>query len=259
MTGDGTLGVPDGAPFDRVEVTVQATSVAPAWLEQLAGDGRLVVPLRLRGMGRLLTFTREGDHWVGGGWDQCGFVRMRGPGAVDPVVTARPAEGVRLRWDGGPPPHGEALVAALSGVRREVWTGVTVGPSEGTRPVVDLWLATVLEVFGRLHATADAQARVGLRTLPGGSPATWKGDSLAYLAMRPAGSGGSRFEYGVVAHGGDGTVAGEFARQLRSWDRDQRGGPGPVLRVYPGGVPDVRPAVGRVLERPGPPMLLAWP
>ncbi|MFD4834747.1 hypothetical protein ACFWPV_33650 [Streptomyces uncialis] len=36
------------------------------------------------------------------------------------------------------------------------------------------------------------------------------------------------------AHGGDATVAGEFARQLRSWDRDQRGGPGPVLRVYPG-------------------------
>jgi protein-L-isoaspartate(D-aspartate) O-methyltransferase len=259
VTGDGTLGVPDGAPYDRVVVTVQATSIAPAWLDQLAGDGRLVVPLRLRGLGRLLTFTREGDHWTGGGWDQCGFVRMRGPAALNPVVTTPLAEGVRLRWDGGPPPDAEALAAALSGDRCEVWTGVTVGPSEGTRPVVDLWLATVLDVFGRLHATQDGQADgVGVRTLPGGSPATWSSGSLAYLTMRPT-DDGSRFEYGVVRHGGDGSIAEDFAQHLRTWDRDQRGGPGPALRVCPGGAPEHALAAGRVLERPGPAMLLVWP
>lgn len=60
--------------------------------------GRLVVPLRVRGMGRLLTFTAENDHWHGGGWEQCGFVRMRGEGAAqDSGATFQAAEGIRLR------------------------------------------------------------------------------------------------------------------------------------------------------------------
>lgn len=256
VTGDGTVGVPDGAPYDRLMVTVQATSVARAWLERLADDGRLVVPLRLRGLGRLLTFTREADHWRGDGWDQCGFVRMRGPDARNPVTTTRLADGVRLRWDGGPPPDGTALATALAGERREVWTGVTVGVTEGTRPVVDLWLAAVLEVFGRLHADRDAPD--GLQVLPGGSPASWNADSLAYLTMRPADSVGAWFEYGVAWHGRDGTVAEEFAQQLRVWDRDHRGDSAPVLRVYPQGVPEHQPDIGRVLECPGPAMVLAW-
>ncbi|MGW6455630.1 methyltransferase, FxLD system [Streptomyces sp. NPDC055078] len=257
VTGDGTLGVPDGAPFDRLVVTVQATSIAPAWLEQLAGGGRLVVPLRLRGLGRLLTFTREGDHWHGDGWDQCGFVRMRGPAARNPVATTRLADGVRLRSDGGPPPDAAALTAALAGGRREVWTGVTVGVTEGTRPLVDVWLATVLDVFGRLHADREALDDQ-VQVLPGGSPVSWSADSFAYLTMRPADPVGAWFEYGVAWHGPDGALAEEFAQLLRVWDRDHRGGPGPVLRVYPeGSVP--QPSTGRVLDRPGPAMVLAWP
>ncbi|MFE0423017.1 methyltransferase, FxLD system [Streptomyces sp. NPDC058953] len=257
VTGDGTLGVPGGGPYDRTVVTVQATSIAPAWLDQLTDDGRLVVPLRLRGLGRLLTFVREGDHWVGDGWDLCGFVRMRGPAARNPMATTPLGEGVRLRWDGGPRPDADALTAALAGERREVWTGVTVGATEGTRPVVDLWLATVLDVFGRLHTTGTGPGDV--RALPGGSPATWDDTGLAHLTMRPADAGGSRFEYGVVRYGGDDTAAEEFARQLRTWDRDHRAGPGPVLRVFPRGGPERGPGVHRVLERPGLPLVLAWP
>ncbi|MEU5162352.1 methyltransferase, FxLD system [Streptomyces sp. NPDC020875] len=257
LTGDGTLAVPDGGPYDRTVVTVQATSIALAWLEQLTADGRLVVPLRLRGLGRLLTFVRAGDHWVGDGWDLCGFVRMRGPAALDPMATTPLGEGVRLRWDGGPPPDADALTTALVGERHEVWTGVTVGVTEGTRPVVDLWLATVLDVFGRLHTTGTAPA--GVRALPGGSPATWDGTGLAHLTMRPADPGASRFEYGVVRYGGDASTAVEFAHQLRIWDRDHRDGPGPVLRIFPRGGPECAARVCRLLDRPGPAMVLAWP
>jgi protein-L-isoaspartate(D-aspartate) O-methyltransferase len=42
--GDGSLGVPDQAPFDAVAVAAAAPTVPPALYEQLADDGRLVVP-----------------------------------------------------------------------------------------------------------------------------------------------------------------------------------------------------------------------
>jgi protein-L-isoaspartate(D-aspartate) O-methyltransferase len=259
VTGDGLRGVPDGAPYDRIVVTVQATEIAPAWLEQLADDGRMVVPLRVRGLGRLLTFTREGDHWRGDGWQQCGFVRMRGRGARNPVATAVLADGVRLRWDDTSPPDAAALAAAVAGSeRREMWSGVTAGVTEGTRPVLDLWLAAVLETFGRLHVSGDAPARADFQVLPGGSPVTWSADTLVYLTMRPANTDHSRFEYGVAWYGPDGALAEGYLHQLRVWDRDRRGGPGPALYVHPEGTGE-EPAAGRTLQRPGPRMVLAWP
>lgn len=44
--GDGSLGVPERAPFDAIAVAATATAVPPALVEQLAEDGRLVLPLR---------------------------------------------------------------------------------------------------------------------------------------------------------------------------------------------------------------------
>ena len=43
--GDGHRGWPEAAPFDAILVTAAAPSVPPALLEQLAPDGRLVIPV----------------------------------------------------------------------------------------------------------------------------------------------------------------------------------------------------------------------
>ncbi len=43
--GDGWRGWPDRAPFDGIVVTAVAEEIPPALLEQLAEDGRLVMPL----------------------------------------------------------------------------------------------------------------------------------------------------------------------------------------------------------------------
>lgn len=43
VLGDGALGHPDGAPYDRIIATVGAWGLPPAWLAQLAPGGRLVV------------------------------------------------------------------------------------------------------------------------------------------------------------------------------------------------------------------------
>ena len=43
--GDGALGAPDRAPFDGIAVAAAADDVPPAFLRQLAPDGRLVLPV----------------------------------------------------------------------------------------------------------------------------------------------------------------------------------------------------------------------
>jgi protein-L-isoaspartate(D-aspartate) O-methyltransferase len=44
-TGDGTLGWPDGAPFDAITVTAAAKVLPQAYVDQLAEGGRIVIPI----------------------------------------------------------------------------------------------------------------------------------------------------------------------------------------------------------------------
>jgi protein-L-isoaspartate(D-aspartate) O-methyltransferase len=44
-TGDGSLGWPEAAPFDRILVTAAAAAVPQALLDQLAPGGRMILPL----------------------------------------------------------------------------------------------------------------------------------------------------------------------------------------------------------------------
>jgi len=43
--GDGTLGLPDFAPFDAIVVTAGAPAVPETYIKQLAVGGRLVIPV----------------------------------------------------------------------------------------------------------------------------------------------------------------------------------------------------------------------
>lgn len=45
LYGDGSLGWPEQAPFDRIMVTAAAADMPPVLLEQLAVDGLMVVPV----------------------------------------------------------------------------------------------------------------------------------------------------------------------------------------------------------------------
>ncbi|OLC53144.1 MAG: hypothetical protein AUH85_14895 [Chloroflexi bacterium 13_1_40CM_4_68_4] len=79
LSGDGWFGAPDGAPFDRIEVTASVRDLSPHWVEQLASDGLLLVPLVLRGGAQaLVAFLKEGDHLVSDSVRGGGFMPMRG-------------------------------------------------------------------------------------------------------------------------------------------------------------------------------------
>ena len=59
--GDGLVGAPDRAPFDRIMVTAAAETVPDALVQQLNEDGVLLLPLgRHGGIQRLVKLTSKG-------------------------------------------------------------------------------------------------------------------------------------------------------------------------------------------------------
>lgn len=76
--GDGTLGWPDGAPYDRIIVTAGAPEVPPSLKAQLAEDGRLVIPVGQRYLQTLTIVTRHGDCLDEQADCACTFVRLIG-------------------------------------------------------------------------------------------------------------------------------------------------------------------------------------
>ncbi|GGZ22065.1 hypothetical protein GCM10010327_61330 [Streptomyces nitrosporeus] len=105
VLGDGGPGAPAHVPaggFDGVVITYTASDLAPAWRDQLAPGGRLVVPLRLRGHTLSVALVRQHDGTlVAEHWTYCGFVRDQGAAAR--AVPADPLAGgaVTLRWESG--------------------------------------------------------------------------------------------------------------------------------------------------------------
>ncbi|MHC4200963.1 MAG: protein-L-isoaspartate(D-aspartate) O-methyltransferase [Planctomycetota bacterium] len=76
--GDGTLGWPEEAPFDRIIVTAGAPRVPESLKGQLAEAGRLVIPVG-GGHGQdLLIVTREGDEFRTEKGTGCIFVKLIG-------------------------------------------------------------------------------------------------------------------------------------------------------------------------------------
>ncbi|RZN40526.1 MAG: protein-L-isoaspartate(D-aspartate) O-methyltransferase [Methanophagales archaeon ANME-1-THS] len=45
ITGDGTLGLPEYAPYDKISVTCAAPDLPPPLLEQLKAGGKMVIPV----------------------------------------------------------------------------------------------------------------------------------------------------------------------------------------------------------------------
>lgn len=62
VTGDGTLGLPEHAPYDAILAAAAGPEVPEPWIEQLADGGRIVMPVeREAGWQQLVRVTRDGD------------------------------------------------------------------------------------------------------------------------------------------------------------------------------------------------------
>ncbi|MEW5869233.1 MAG: protein-L-isoaspartate(D-aspartate) O-methyltransferase [Chloroflexota bacterium] len=61
--GDGSLGLPEQAPFDAIIVTAAAPRLPQPLLEQLQDNGRLVIPVGSRGGQYLERWRRRGQEY----------------------------------------------------------------------------------------------------------------------------------------------------------------------------------------------------
>jgi protein-L-isoaspartate(D-aspartate) O-methyltransferase len=152
ICGDGGLGVPESAPYDRIIVTAGASDLAPEWLAQLAPGGRIALPLSLRGIQLCIALERSaGLGWRSLAACRCGFIRMAGCYAGgDPYVPVGPQPGLYVQTDQiGQPADADVLWAALSGPVTDVLTGVRV-TGLGELGEADLWVTFMEPSLARL-------------------------------------------------------------------------------------------------------------
>ncbi len=78
--GDGWLGSPEDAPFDKIEATVGMWDLSPHWVEQVRDGGILVLPFWLRaGLQVSVALRKEKEDLRSVSVEPCGFMRLRGP------------------------------------------------------------------------------------------------------------------------------------------------------------------------------------
>jgi len=98
--GDGTLGLPAEAPFDRIMVTAAAPRVPPPLLDQLAEGGRLVAPVGEADCQVVVRVDRRVGRFVETPGLACRFVKLMGARGWQPRAGDATAA--------GPPPRDNA-------------------------------------------------------------------------------------------------------------------------------------------------------
>ena len=78
ITGDGGLGYPDAAPFDRIIVAAACPQIPQPLVAQLIDGGRLVAPVGSAGSQTCLVGVREGEQLRIVSTIGCVFVPLRG-------------------------------------------------------------------------------------------------------------------------------------------------------------------------------------
>ena len=135
IVGDGAVGDPEGAPFDRVHVTCGVVDIPYTWVEQTRPGGIIVVPWSPSiGTTNLRTrLTVTGDAAIGRFHGDCAFMKLR---SQRETFTPIPGE-VHERTSVVDPRRinaaGAALWVSLAGLSPGLCTqGGTYNPVDGT-------------------------------------------------------------------------------------------------------------------------------
>ncbi|WP_431929930.1 methyltransferase, FxLD system [Nonomuraea jabiensis] len=228
VSSQAAVGYADGAPYDRLIIADATWDVPPAWLPQISPNGRLVMPLRLRGsMYRLIGFDRTNDHWTAQYCDTAAFMPPQDRIADDPLRLTALNETctVTLHLHQDQQVDAVDLLGVLDRKRSEVWTGVRIPRDAGSIELLHLYLACAMEAgLSRMTATTDA-----ITTATVTPPFEWgamavPGDGdLAYITLRPTAASELMYDIGVIGHGRDGySLATHVADAICLWAREYR-------------------------------------
>jgi protein-L-isoaspartate(D-aspartate) O-methyltransferase len=155
ICGDGGLGYPNKAPYDRIILTVGAWDITPTWLQQLKRDGRLLIPLSIRGPQVSVAFEWANDHLESISVKDCDFMGLRGSFA-GPKGSAQLHPEISILTNNLEQLNQEAISKLLTTPSQDLQTDVSVSLGEvfgGLR----LWLAfhepgfCSLNAYGTMH------------------------------------------------------------------------------------------------------------
>ncbi|HZW54647.1 MAG TPA: methyltransferase domain-containing protein [Candidatus Elarobacter sp.] len=170
LLSDGAQGDPGGAQFDAIIASVGVERIPPAWIAQVRTGGRLVAPLTVRAMQKVVAFERTANGLESRAIVDAGFMMLRGPSATSDSVSVPlgdPSLTLRAFAERAAGIDPAAVLAALHGrsddelpSRRmrveDVWNGFS------------LWLAMRDDAFCRLTAQGSgAQAGIVPNLSPG--------------------------------------------------------------------------------------------
>ena len=96
---DGTDGDPDDAPFDAIIAAVALADVPVSWFDQLRVGGRLVMPLALRSVQKVIGFERKPSSFASRSIVDGAFMWLRGRWAspdLGPIALSEPTTTLRV-------------------------------------------------------------------------------------------------------------------------------------------------------------------
>ena len=249
VLGDGGEGFAERAPYDRIELTVGAWDIAPAWSDQLAPGGLLLLPIWLRGAQKTVAFGRPTD---GSGAllesvsvTDCAFMRLRGAFAGPEAFLALDETGtVTLGLDDRNLIAPAAARALLDAPGPAAPTGVAIRPRDLWQGLA-LWLGLREPGFCGLHVDGDAAATMGAGLFAMGAGHRWTVGLLdptapaccLLVAGDRAQDGPERAEDHLIAlairpHGDATVLRDRLAAHVRAWDAAGRpGSDGMRIRV----------------------------
>jgi protein-L-isoaspartate(D-aspartate) O-methyltransferase len=221
---DGALGYANADKFDRIMLTVASSDIAPAWCEQLARpDGRLVLPLSIRGPQRSVAFTVAGDHLVSDSVRNCSFIALRG-------VLASGVPPLPLDTDGGqvltgaadPLPLSLSTVGSLlRGRSRTFRTGVATNLWE-LRMGLHLWLVSHQRGICTLWGGTRVPDLFGLPDRTGARGTLCVIDSTSVVLLAWADEARASSELIILAFGAGDALAERLRMLVLDWDTGGR-------------------------------------
>jgi protein-L-isoaspartate(D-aspartate) O-methyltransferase len=275
LCADGGFGCAEAGPYDCIILTVGAEEITPAWREQLKPDGRLVLPLSLRGMQKSIAFVPESGHLTSRSIRDCGFIQLRGRFAEpDALTSLGPEPGLRLFMSGGTPTPPDTIYGWLTQPSRDLSTDLTVEPHEVWGGLF-LWLALHAPGYCALGTQGEMTDR-GIIPLLFGHSGQWNTSFTSGLLeerglalfMRPPDATPPLeklmepvpFTLWVRGYGPDETIADRLLEQARAWDAAGRHATnGLRIRAYPADSGYSPGPTEAIIQKPFSHFVVDWP
>ena len=162
VCADGVLGAPESAPFDAVIASVGVERIPAAWIAQLRIGGRLVAPLTIRLLQKVIAFERTARGLESRAIVDAAFMMLRGPSASTEshaFALGDPGTTLRVLAAHAPALDPDTLARGIRTTPREVPAPRRVRIAE-VWDGLSLWLAVHDDRFCQLSTNGPDRAHV---------------------------------------------------------------------------------------------------